>query len=473
MNYALPRTSFLAIGVAAAGLFATPTASFAADTKELAALKTALGSSDVAGADPQALADAVVAASVANPKLNIGNIAGEALKYNVDDPGDEIAAELQAAVTDPNALSKAAANAAVRASTKTAANAVNVPDFIASLVNSDEDAYVIARQATKSTTAIGAVVGGRALDYVGGTDAAEVTLAQVAFGDKKLKKAVQQISQYTSINVNDSAAFASSLATDSNVQKVATGVAAGNPTDANDIVDTLINGSLGATVVKQSAKIAKSVGLVADVEQVSLMAETFGLKVTSKAANSTAKALVQAISGRAQLFGSSDGTTDNTVGNKAEEVGEIVATFIATIQQNSAIQPTFTDAKKAASLVFKIAKTMYKAAKVKKIKGIQNPNDLQRALLVKDGNFFASLAYTLDQMEAAGRITSDVLAAISDKLLKSVKSIGGKEFEAQITAALNAGFNGSGVVPGDPNSGFEDGVNIGPVVDPETDTRNS
>jgi hypothetical protein len=478
MKYALPRTTLLAIGIAAAGLFALPTATYAKDTKELTALKAALqtltGSSDVVNATANNLAAAVTKASTDNPKLRIGNIAGEALKYNINDPGDEVAGSIITAVTDPTARNKEAANASVRSTTGVSANGTNVPLFASQFVSSDSEAITLARLATKSSIAIGAIIGGQALDYASNpSDAAEAALAIAAMGDSKLKKATQQIAQYTSVFVTNSGAFANALATTSKIAlKVGTGVAAGNPQEADQIINAMLAGPQAATVVKTAQKFAKSVGLVADVEQVAFIARTLGGVISSKQVNSTAKALSLAISKRTTL----NGTGDNNIGNKAEEYGEIIGTFIDAIEENPLIGPTFDIPKKAATLVFNVAKTMFKAAKVKTIKSIsQTSKDLQNALVAKPGNFAASLAFTLRQMNAAGDISNEVFQAIVAKLTsKSVNAIGGKPFAAAILDGLNKGFAGDGVVIGDPNqTGYEDGQNIGPVLDPETDTRNS
>src|SRR5687768_445463 len=65
-----------------------------AGKKEIAALQAALGATTISLATTDQLADAVIAAANANPNLNVGTIAGEAMKLagsNAPDIGTVIA----------------------------------------------------------------------------------------------------------------------------------------------------------------------------------------------------------------------------------------------------------------------------------------------------------------------------------------------------------------------------------------------
>lgn len=475
MKYALPRRSLLAIGIAAAGLLVTPSVSFARDTKELAALKTALaalgGGTDVAAADPQILANAVAQAAANNLRLRIGNIAGEALKYNTNDPGDEIALKIQevvAAVVDQN---KAAAAAAVRASTQVGANATNVPRFASFFVATNAEATSLAKLAIKSTTAIGAILGGRALDADVGAGL-RAGVANAGIQDPKLKKAAQQIAQFVGDTVaddNEAVDFAGTvaIANTTQIQRIAVGVTTSNPNAAGGIIDVLLASAATVELTKKNApKIAKAVGLVASVEQIQLMSSSFGKVVTTRQAISTVKGLIQGISARNPKV-SVDGAGSLSKVNKADEVGEVIAYFVAALaKNNAAFDATFASEKKAAGLIFSIAKTVFVAAKVKAIKSIGQKSDaLQAQLLVLAGNFGASLAFTLQQLQLQLDITPAVLEAIKSKLQKSAAAIGGKRNSVALQAQFNAGFAVGA-------TGFEDGTAVGSVIDPETDTRN-
>lgn len=477
MKSALPRTTFLAIGIAAAGLILTPSASFAKDTKELAALKTALsalgGGTDIVTADPDLLAQAVVNAKTSNAKLKLGNIAGEALKYNTNDPGDEIAAQVIATVVAPADRQVVAADAAVRATTQVGANPTNVPDFESFFVDTNADAQTIARRAVKSNTAIGAIFGGRALDL--GTTGELIIAGNLGIQDPKLKKAAQQIAQF----VGDAApgnveatqfAVGLAAANTTQIQKIAVGVTTSNPTAAGAIIGGLLdNTTTKLGTVKIAPKIAKAVGIVADIEQVQVMASSLAGFISSKQAISTVKALVQGISARDSKV-SVNGTGALSLVNKSDEVGEVLAYFVAALaQNNAAFDAILGDSKKGPALLFNIAKAVFQGAKVKAIKSIGQKSDaLQAGLFAKAGNFGASLAFTLTQLVASGDLTQDVVNAFAGKIdSKAVNGIGGKKNAAAIQGQFDLGFAADAAT-----KGYEDGTAVGSVVDPETDIRN-
>jgi hypothetical protein len=464
-----PRHPFLAIGIAALGLLATPTSSSAADTPELKALKTALAGVAPNAADDTQLANAVAAAIQANPKLRPGRIAGEALKaagVNTTNPGAAIADATDQLGLDPV---KYIADAAVRASTGKAANADFVPDFTAFLLGDGTDNIAIAAAKvalkSKSTLAAGAIIGGRASDYL--TDTAKISFSNTAIS-QGLKPAITAIALFGSETVDDPGAYAVGLATPNvaSVLGIAKGVTSSNPDEADDIVDQLLASSAGPKTRALAPKVAKTVGLAATIEQVQLLSETMGAVVNKKQVKSTAKALVQAISARVPA----DAGAQLSLVNKADEVGEVIAYYVAALKTaNTATSGIFTNPQAAAKLVFSIAQTMFKAAKVKTIRSIgQTSVDLKDQLIVKDGNFAASLAYTLTRMG----LTPDVLAAIKARLTSSAASkIGGARYKAKLIEGFNAGFGdltGAG--------GYEDGTGTTPgtgnVVDPETDIRN-
>jgi hypothetical protein len=473
MKHALPRTSFtfLAIGIAAAGFFATPSAF--AGAKEAAAIQTALDAIAPPGDTIQTataanLSTATLAAidDPANKKLSPTSIAGEALRGAGDDNFGTVfgSAAFASGSTRISDKPKFAGGAAVSASTGKTANPTLVPDFAAQFAATNDEAQTIANFAKKSTTAIGAVLGGRAQEV---SAAERINLANTALVTKQTKKAAQQIAQYVSdpsANDTEAALFAVTVAVanKSFIQKVAVGTTISNPDAADLIIDGLFVSSASADALKIAPKLAKGVGVVADIEQIQLMAISFGGKVSSKQANSTAKALIQGISAR-DPKSAANGPGELSLVNKADEVGEVAAYFLAALERdNTAVQGTFTNAKSAANLVFKLVKTMFKAAKIKTIKGTQTSKDLQNQLLALQGNFAASIGFTLANMG----LDPAVLQAITDKLNKSAKSIAGGANATTLQAQFTAGFTGT------PANGFESGVDLGNMIDPETDFRN-
>ena len=191
------------------------------------------------------------------------------------------------------------------------------------------------------------------------------------------------------------------------------------------------------------------------------MAKSFGQVITSKQANSTAKALIQAISTR-NPKSPANGAGELSLVNKADEVGEVAAYFFAAIESNAGFATSFGTPKSAAKFVFKVVKTMFKAAKIKALKASgQTSKDLQTALLAKGGNFAASITYTLTKLG----LSAETLAAIQAKLVAGSKSIAGKANAATLALQFDAGF-----VATDAQQ-FEDGT-LGNMIDPETDIRN-
>jgi hypothetical protein len=480
MKSALPRTAFLAIGIAA-GIFASSNAF--AGSKEIAAIQAALDAlppngDTIATATASNLTIATLNAidDPANKKLSATVIAGEALKGSGDGNFGTVFGvasfnSTSARIADKN---KFAAGAAVSASTGKTANATLVPTFASQFVTDNIGAVALAKLATKSNTAIGAILGGRALD----ADVTALTRAGVAnagIQDPKLAKAAQQIAQYvgdTVANDTEAANFATAVASASpnKLQQVAVGVTTSNPDAADGIINGLLDAAATTSLVKSKApKIAKAVGIVADIEQVQLLAVTFGGVVTTKQANSTAKSLIKAISTRNPKT-PANGAGELSLVNKADEVGEVAAYFLAAIAKNAGFSTTFGSTKSAANLVFKVVKTMFKSAKIKTIKGTQTSKDLQNQLLILGGNFASSVGFTLRQLNLANVISNDVLAAIQAKLQSGAKAIGGAPNAAALQAQFAAGFNNQ--VPAG-TTGFEDGTAVGSVIDPETDFRNS
>jgi hypothetical protein len=472
MSTAILRKSILALGITSVGLFMAPTTAQAGQ-KEVNALIAALNGATLENATASQLAAAVVSAINANPNLKPGVIAGEALKGpNAD--GALIADSASGITSVSAALDRFIGDAAVTAATKTtktglAANGAQVPDFAGELITTDEGAQAAASRATKSKTAVGLIIQGHAANLA--SDAAKLSLANSSIALPKLKPAVKDIARGASVDVADPGAFATGItvaATGGQVTNVAVGVTAQNPTFANDIVSDLVtNATTGTVAKKNAAKIAKNAGLVADLEQLQLMSVTLGGQVTTKQVNSVGKALVKAVSGRPTAT-----TGVNRDVNKADELGEIAAYYLAAVLQNPALQPTLiaTNPKNAVNVVFNLAKTLFQAAKVSvKNGGYATSNALQTLMATGNSDFAGSFALTLNALNQQNVISTTLLDAIQAKLTtsKSLRAIGGKTFEPSLLAGFNAGFDANPAT----ETRFEDGT-TGNVIDPETDTRN-
>ena len=464
---------FLALSGIAAFCWLISTGSVFAGSQEVTALNAALSPQTIQTATGDQLAAAVVTVINGNAAFKPGVVAGEALKgagSSAPDAGSKIAnATLPLASVAADKI-KYAADAVKTAGTKTGANVAQVPGFIQPIVDTDADAVAIAKKIPTVKSGVGAIFGGRALDLT--TDAAKLALGNLALTKTNgLLAATQSIAQFIADTVADSDQFAHdlSLANLKQTTKIAPGVTAADPTNAGQIVRSIVSDAALSSVLAKAASLAKGVALVADIEQVQVVGTAIGEKIGSggiglSKVNSIAKALVQGITKRATTA-----SGPNRLDNKEDEIGEIGAYFMNAIATNAAFDSaTAIGAKKAAKVVVGLLKTIVKASKSK-------TDTTLRGLSAADVS--GSVALTVKLIGETSGISAVVAQAIKDKLTNpnTAKKIVGKAvadatLRANVTAAIVEAYS----VPGDTGVTlkYENGTSTGNVNDPETDTRN-
>jgi hypothetical protein len=356
--------------------------------------------------------------------------------------------------------------AAKTANTGQNPNGTKVDELAVAVYADDADnlgAIAAAQAAVSSVTAAGQILGGRSINQ---TDDQLKTLAGIAATDKKLKKAIQSVSQFVGANADDAKDFAHDVAAANlgSLSKIAPGVAAGQPDEAANILTELfLQADTKPTTVKSATKLASSMSLVADTEVVTDMAIEFGARLNAgdikiKSLTGLAKGLVKGLTNKPATDTTLGVRTRDSLVNKLDEIGEVAAYMLKQVGANAALN----NAKKTPNLVIKFIKTLVKTAKIKTIVAFQNE---------AADDVSGSVAQTLFSLNAAGVISPDVFTAIKNKLLaaSTAKKIGGKTLAPIISAALTAGINGTA------GTKYEDGT-LPPftieLTTPETDNRN-
>ena len=495
-----------------------PSPASAADTKELVALNAKLPSGvTLSSANTSQLVAAVKAAilDAANARLSFAGIIGEALKYagsSAVDPGTALGQLVQtdsavlAKIGGTTKLQKFAADASVRAASGTGANPTLVPEFATEFAATNAEAIAIAGLATKSKTAVGAIVAGRTLDADIDTDAERLALAVAALTDRKTGGSSQDIARFVAASVTSSPAFATgilnTLGTNgkpvfiSKITTIAPGVVAGDPLNADSILEALFNNNGGATLsgtkltgdavalatIKNASKLASSISLVADTEQYSFISTSFGSRIASGLIKSSqvatlAKGIVTSMVKKPLPISTTD---RNAAFNRADEAGEIAAYLLNSLTGNSTASATdgltifktdtTANRKAAVAMVTSIMKTVVGAYNISK--------STTFTPTVVAADVAGSVAQTLFSLNAAGAINSGIFQAIKDSFtLKTATSIN-KTVATAVLDALTKGVTNSA------GTRYEDGTiaanQLGPVnpgtgnvVDAETDVRGS
>lgn len=445
--------------IAAAALSIAVTDSAQAGAKEAKALALALSPKTVDNAEPADLAAAVATVITNNPKFKPGIVAGEALKTPAavsKGAGSAIAAVF-AEAADRVGIT---ADAAKTAGTGKGSNSTQVDEFAKITIQTDLEAVQAAEKAKASKLGAAAIIQGRADSYT--TDAGKIALTSSAVGNKKLIGLATEISAAGSVGISDPSAFTIAVTNAANAVKagngvkVAPGVVASNPEQAALIVQGLF-ASGDTKIAKQAAALAKSVGAVADVEQISNVALVLGrqiaggsIKVT--AAAGLAKTLTAAIVAKTTLAG-----TRLSIENKADEVAEVAAFIVGGLVSNSAVLTEKTGSK----ILLAIIKSAIAGGKAKKG---------QTALAA---DYIADIAGSVARTIKNSALSSTLKDKIEAELGLKAKTIAGKANEQVIQAALTAGFAD--------DARYEDGATYNTdqrddpahlfVVDPETDHR--
>lgn len=422
----------------------------------------------IATATSAQLADAVIAVINANPKVNAGTIAGEALKgagSNATDAGPQVANAVIAAFpggsipfgTKTLSFQAFAAQAIKTTSTGKGLTVAQVPGFTAPFVANDSETISLALLVKASKPAAGAVFNGRAAEL--NNDTEKQTLANLALGTTTLAAVVQEIAAGVSATVSDSVAFTTSLLTNpanlKNVLKIVPGIATGKPTDAGAVVDASFNvfvaQGTSSPIVKGAALLAKSVGAVADIEQVQrvgvAIADRIGAAgnqvVKYSQLNSIATTLAKAIVSKPLAV-----TGPNRNANKVDELGELAAYMLNAVIVN-------TDFLKAPEKnVVAFIKAIITGAK-----STYGPSVLDVTSYV-----VGSVAATIQNLPVNTPGRAGILATLQNPA--TAKTIGGTALAGIVTEAINNGIAGTGT--------FENGTDAatGAITDPETNTRN-
>lgn len=546
MKTAAPRKFILLAGIAIACLSTSP---LQAGTKEIAAINSQLAlitpGATIGTATTADLSTATVNAlkSDANKSLNPSTIAGEALKgagSNAAGIGTQLATDVLANIgVLTGSFPKIALNlkgfvggAAVTASTSTGANAAQVPSFaaafIANIAGSNDTnlrnaaAISTAEQATKSTTAIGAILGGR--NFNGDLDTAQerIDLAKTALADKKLTKASQQIAQYVGdavVDDDEAASFALAVVkgvgttttpsgNSKYIVQIATGTSTSNPSAASKVVDAMFDGVTGnlavvpasispffTAAVKNAKNLASKVGFVADTEQVQAVGVALGSRVgltntdpgtgkvktvgiSQSSVSALAKGLVLGLTTRPTR--NSVTTNGDNRANRIDEIGEVGAYLLNSIKSLPVFQVDSTaNRKNAPKLVTSLLKTIISAsAKVWSDAQFALTGNTKKSV-VKDTAFQSSVAddasggIGLTLFSLQGQINAQIFASIKASLTaaNAGTKIAGKTLGPTVLAALTAGINNTG------NSSqiYEDGTIAANAIDvissAETDIR--
>jgi hypothetical protein len=446
-----------------------------AGTKEITAINNELATlapgKTIQTATDAELTEAVRLAFIdsANRKLKPELIAAEALKgaQTATNIGTQLATALVADLATPLAdtglyakivdVKRFAGTASKAAATGTGPNATQIPTwasvFIAQALeaNRNADAIAIARFASGSPTAQGAIIGGRTLNNDASIDDDDdlVILANNAIFNK-LSGAAQQIAQYVGDAADDPPTFTAKLvAAGTNTKylaKIVTGVTTSNPTVASEILNQMfVPQGLGdntaspvyISTVKNSVTLAKNLGLVADIEEVSQLAQEFAKRIgvtmdvngkpkvvgiKQSSLNSLAKGLVTGLATRA----TPKGVMENVYRpNRLDEIGEVGGYLLAGIKT----LPVFTtntkaNLKGAPNLIIGLMKTIITASAkaYSETAAAANPTKSSK-WVVKDPNFQAiaaedlagTIALTLRALESS--LDPGIYSAIRTVLL--------------------------------------------------------
>jgi len=489
------RISALAITAAAAFTFviSSPTAHAAKPTKEFTAVQAALAAQTppqtFATANGTQLAQAVLTAIAdpANAKLKPGNIAGEALKNagtNAQvDGGTKIGDALITGNAGDDVL--AARDAIKRAGSGANLNVNLVPDFTTKFVNTDAQAYSLAKQVISTKPGAGAVIGGRAsMAGVNATDLVNNALPATSKGGAGLSAATQDILKYVVAEIDSQAGgngatddftlqIASTQANINLAPKIGTGGVAGDPTNGGNIVNKLLGSASLPKLRTGITPFMNTVGKVADIEEISRIAAAVGNQIATvsgnttaikfSAANSVVKSLAKAIIAKATT--TNNAADINSWDNKEDEIAEVAAYMVGKILNTSTVQgvgggkPQVT-IKNAGSKIFAIVMSAVNVTKGKKI-ALAAPTLNHDAAIDVAGSVAETLA-SLREDPSTASISDTFFDAIKAFLVAKAKAIGGAANAQAVADAINAAYEQTG--PSLPDLNFEDGTKDGTLA---------
>jgi hypothetical protein len=162
--------------------------------------------------------------------------------------------------------------------------------------------------------------------------------------------------------------------------KVGTGGVAGDPTNGGAIIDTMLKEAALPKLKTGIAGFIKTVGTVADIEEISKIAIAVGTQIGTPAGKSTAikfaaangvvKSLAKAIVAKT-TGGNTSNTHPNSINNKQDEIAEVAAYMVGKILNQHTVQGTGggkaqVTAKNAGAKIYAIIISAVNAAKPKK-----------------------------------------------------------------------------------------------------------
>jgi hypothetical protein len=478
-------------------------------------------------------------------KSDFGTVFGQALNADQANLGFIFGTTL-----DPvkNAATKAKyiGTAAKTAATGKGAFSEWIDEFAHQLATTNAEAYDAAKSAAASKTAVGLIVASQTLNGRNNSDALRLDLVRRALLAKNavlggtgtpgqgLTASAQEIMRYVGDAVSEATIpqFTRDLVSTSvtigtktqqpllkSLPSIVTGAATSNSATAASIVNSVFDYSTNqtipaatinpvfATAVKNASKLAATVSLVADAEQVQALSVTLGTRVgltntdlgktkvvgipqTTVAA--IVKGLVLGLTNRPTTASNISG---DTRANRIDEIGEVGAYMLNAIKNlpdfqgkdifgNPLIGSKLIAAqKKSASLVTTLIKTIISSSSKVHVSAAQgefikpdskglNKAPVFQAAVADDAA--GSIAQTIRSIGAGG-FGPGVFDAIKTALTnpKIGTTLGGKANAATVNAALNTGFN----TPAVANLIYEDGTIAANAIEgtlnqPETDKRN-
>jgi hypothetical protein len=412
----------------------------------------------ISTATSQQLADAVVAviSGVGFQQSKVGVVIGEALKgagNNAPDAGEAIANSVLPLII---ATKESAAALAVRtAGTGGNANVSQVGGFASVIATSNTEAISIAAAARQTRSGQGAFLAGFASTLA--DDSARVSLTNAALADQRISPASREVGMFLAETAEDPAAFALavSLANTKLSPKFVPGVVAGAPTDAGEIMNSVLQSTAIPQLKKQIATVARKVGAVADIEEVQKVGNAIGLQIRAgtiklgQAAGIT-KTLAQAIARKP--VGSGLPSDPNRVANKRDEIGELAAYMLGGIFGSTALT-----AQNAGKIVLNVLRSAVNGSKA---------GGAALSLSEVAADVAGSVAFTVAQ----STLPTDVKTAIQTRLTsqKTANQIAGQANGNLLLVVMQDAFNGVNTAR------FEDGndTSTGAINDPETDVRN-
>lgn len=489
--------------IAAAALSVSSTSAFAG-ASELKALQEALGATPIASATSAQLL-AAFRTVLADPKFDTtkkqGVVAGEALKaagVNAQNAGQVFADAIVAANSNPadvlNGIFADRRNftalAAKTAGSGKGLNVLQIPGLAANIFVSEDSApFLASAQAAKNKPGAGAILGGRARQFVSSNpataDALSAVLANSALvADVKLTAGAQDIARYIAAEINDTASFAAAVgngnanANNKYAVAIAVGAAAGDPTNAGNIAHSIFgqnvlntNGTesapsvvasttLQAAAVKGLSKLVKDMAAFADIEEIQKIGNAVGEKIQTGAiklskAASTVKTLATAVMNKPRTTAA---FSINSDANKQDEIAEVAAYMVGGLIGSAELNALKPEA--AASKLLAIITTAAKI-KPKVTKGVANGPAA--------GSFSAdvtgSVALTVETSSLPAAIKDAFQALLEDD--KTAAKIDKNNVTAINDVIAGVYSNNATVI-----AKLESGLSLpGAVSDPETDFR--